>query len=115
MIREQPRLPLHNFLKLLTVTITPSLDQQRKELWDVEGIIKSRSNEKLKFDLRPLKNNVKGGSFKTKADKMVFNMKNEYIVVDIEELHKYVKNNQLKDIHLQDLLSKLEWNIILPK
>ena len=42
-------------------------------------------------------------------------MKNEYIVVDVEELHKYIKNNQLKDIHLQDLLSKLEWNIILPK
>ena len=37
------------------------------------------------------------------------------IVVDVEELHKYIKNNQLKDIHLQDLLSKLEWNIILPK
>jgi hypothetical protein len=55
------------------------------------------------------------GSFKTKADKMVFNMKDEWIIVDIEELHVYVKTHNLKDIQLKDLISKLEWNIILPK
>jgi hypothetical protein len=114
-IREQPRLPLHNFLKLLTVTITPSLDQQRKELWDVEGIIKSRSNEKLKFDLRPLKNNVKGGSFKTKADKMVFDIKNQWIIVDVDEMHTYLKEYKLKKVPLENLISKLDWNIIIPQ
>jgi oligoribonuclease NrnB/cAMP/cGMP phosphodiesterase (DHH superfamily) len=86
--------------------------QRKKELWDVEGIL---HNQKFKFDLRPIKNNCKVGSFKTKADKMVFNFKDQYIIVDVEELHKYLKENNLKDVNLQDLLSKLEWNIILPK
>jgi hypothetical protein len=92
-----------------------TLYQKQKELWDVEGILKNRLNQKLKFDLRPLKNNIKIGSFKSKADKMVFDMKDQFIVVDTEELHQYLKENKLKDVHLQDLLSKLEWNIILPK
>ena len=73
------------------------------------------NNQSFKFDLRPLKNNAKGGSFRTKADKMVFDMKDQFIVVDTEELHQYLKENKLKKVYLQDLISKLEWNIILPK
>ena len=92
-----------------------TLNQRKKELWDVEGILKNRLNQKFKFDLRPLKNNIKTGSFKSKADKIVFDMKDQFIVVDTEELHQYLKENKLKEVHLQDLLSKLEWNIILPK
>ncbi len=103
---------MKNFYQKLKDIILANNKQKNTELWDVEGIL---HNQIFKFDTRPIQNNAKIGNFKTKADKMVFNMKNEYIVVDIEELHKYVKNNQLKDIHLQDLLSKLEWNIILPK
>ncbi len=92
-----------------------TLNQKQKELWDVEGILKNRLNQKLKFDLRPIKNNIKIGSFKSKADKMVFDMKDQFIVVDTQELHQYLKENKLKEVHLQDLLSKLEWNIVLPK
>jgi hypothetical protein len=89
-----------------------TLNQKKEELWDVEGIL---HNQKFKFDLRPIKNNMKIGSFKTKADKMVFNMKHEWIIIDVEELHSYVKTKNLKDLILEDLISKLEWNIILPK
>lgn len=86
--------------------------QKTKELWDVEGIL---NNQSFKFDLRPLKNNAKAGSFKTKADKIVYDIKDQYIIVDVEELHKHLKNNSLKVVQLEDLLSKLEWNIVLPK
>jgi hypothetical protein len=103
------------FINLLKKVNYPSPNQKNKELWDIEGIIKDKSNQSFKFDLRPLKNNVKGGSFNTKADKMVFDMKDQFIVVDTEELHQYLKENKLKEVHLQDLISKLEWNIILPK
>ena len=103
------------FLQKLTDINYANSDQKNKELWDVEGILKNRLNQKFKFDLRPIKNNMKIGSFKTKADKMVFNMKEEWIIVDIEELNSYVKTRNLKDILLEDLISKLEWNIILPK
>lgn len=100
------------FLNLLSNVTKATSKQKKQELWDVEGTL---NNQLLKFDLRPLKNNVKRGSFKTKADKMVFDIKDQYIIVDVEELHQYLKNESLKDVYLQDLLSKLEWNIILPK
>ena len=103
------------FIDKLTDIQYATQNQRQKELWDVEGILKTRLNQKFKFDLRPIKNNIKIGSFKTKADKMVFNMKDKWIIVDIEELHSYVKTKNLKSIQLENLLSKLEWNIILPK
>ena len=90
-------------------------NQKQKELWNVEGILKDRLNQKFKFDLRPLKNNAKGGSFRTKADKIVFDMKDQFIVVDTEELHQYLKDNNTKVVNLEQLISSLEWNILLPK
>jgi hypothetical protein len=89
--------------------------QRKKELWDVEGILKDRLNQKLKFDLRPLKDNAKIGSFKTKADKMVFDMPKEYIVIDVEELQNYVKTNKIKKVYLQKLIFELDWNILIKK
>jgi len=68
-----------------------------------------------KFDTKPLKNNTKAGSFKTKADKIVFEYKNECVVLDVEELHQYLKENNIKIVKLEELIFKLEWNIILPK
>ena len=89
--------------------------QRKKELWDVEGILKDRLNQKLKFDFRPLKDNAKIGSFKTKADKMVFDMPKEYIVIDVEELQNYVKTNKIKKVYLQKLIFELDWNIVIKK
>jgi|TARA_R100000458_G_C8169445_1_gene170494 DNA topoisomerase IA len=103
------------FVNLLSAVNYPTSNQQKQELWDVEGIIKKHSNQKFKFDLRPLKNNIKKGFFKTKADKMVFDIKDRYIVVDVEELHEYLKDKELKMVYLEELISKLDWNIILLK
>ena len=103
---------MKNFLKKLKDSVLANTEQKNNELWDVEGVL---HNQKFKFDLRPIKNNIKIGSFATKADKMVFDLKNEYIVVDVQELHRYLKENNIKNVHLQSLISKLEWNIILPK
>jgi len=64
-----------NFINLLDNIKYATKQEQQKELWDVEGIIKNRYNQSFKFDLRPLKNNAKGGSFKTKADKIVYDVK----------------------------------------
>jgi hypothetical protein len=104
-----------NFLDKLSNKIIPNQNTKATELWDVEGIIEGISNQVFKFDLRPLKNNVKGGNFNTKADKMVFDVKDQWIIVDVDELHNYLQENNLKKVQLEDLLSKLEWNIILPK
>jgi len=101
-----------NFVNKLTNIRYANQHQKETEFWDVEGIL---HNQKFKFDLRPLKNNAKAGSFKTKADKIVYDIKDQYIIVDVEELHKHLKNNSLKVVQLEDLLSNLEWNIVLPK
>jgi len=106
---------VNNFINLLSDITLANKNQRQKELWDVEGVLKDRLNQKFKFDLRPIKNNVKIGSFKSKADKMVFDMKNEYVIVDLEELTKYIKENNIKEVNLEDLISKLDWNIILSK
>ena len=95
-------------------------NQVKKELWNVEGILKGRLNQKLKFDTRPilkLNNNQIGkkGSFTTKADKVVFEYKNKWVIVDVEELHKYIKDNKKTTIEVKELLDNLEWNIILNK
>jgi len=86
--------------------------QKETELWDVEGIL---HNQIFKFDLRPLKNNSKFGSLETKSDKMVFDMEDKWIIVDIEELHTYIKKHKLKIVQLEDLLKNTDWNILLPK
>ena len=46
---------------------------------------------------------------------MVFNLKNEWVILDIEELHTYIKDNELKDVNLHELINSLEWNIIVKK
>ena len=46
---------------------------------------------------------------------MVFETISEWILVDIEELHNYIKQHKLKVVELEDLISKLDWNIVLPK
>jgi len=98
------------------ISIKYPTETEKKELWDVSGILKNRSNQKFKFDLRPLNKDLsKKGSFKTKADKMVFETISEWILVDIEELHNYIKQHKLKVVELEQLISKLDWNIILPK
>ena len=108
---------MNSFLKHLKNIKYPI--KKQKELWDIEGIIKNKSNQSFKFDLRPISKHGnelgKKGSIETKANKMVFEAKEQWIIIDIEELHTYLKENKLQKVYLQDLLSKLEWNIILPK
>ena len=99
----------HNKIKNIKFA---NLKQRNTELWDVEGIL---HNQKFKFDTRPIKNNIKIGSFKSKADKIVLDMKDKYIIIDTEELHQYIKKNQNYDLNLNDLISTLEWTIRLPK
>ena len=104
------------FVDQLINPIEATFTQKKEELWDVSGILKDRSNQEFKFDLRQLNKDLsKKGSFKTRADKMVFETVSEWILVDIEELHNYIKQHELKVVKLEDLISKLDWNIILPK
>ena len=111
---------MSKFENMLTDLNYPSVEQRKKELWNIEGIIKNKSNQKFKFDTRPilkLKDGQVGkkGSFFTKAEKVVFEYKNEWVIVDIEELHTYIKENKKTILEIKEILNNLDWNIILKK
>lgn len=106
---------LDRFAELLTAIEYP----KEKTSWNIAGILKDK-NAFYKFDVRDLKkqsNNhfYQTGKTNTKADKMVFDFKDEWVILDIEELHTYIKKNKGKDFNLEDLLNKLDWTIRILK
>jgi hypothetical protein len=106
--------------KFLNLIDWPTKEQQEKEHWNVSGILKKNSNQKFKFDVRPMfnmPNNQLGkkGTTSSKADKIVFETDKEWVIIDVLELNEYIKKQTSRIIQFEDLLNKLDWNIILPK
>jgi hypothetical protein len=98
----------------------PTNTQKNTEHWNISGILKKNSNQEFKFDVRPMfqmSNNQLGKKTSTasKANKIVFETDKEWVIIDVIELNTYIKKHKLKIVQLEDLISKLEWNIILPK
>ena len=94
--------------------------QVQQEHWHIEGILKSKSNQKFKFDLSPMikfkeDDYGKVGHFKSKSDKMVFETINQWIIFDTEELNEYVKSMNKRDFNIDELLDNLSWNLIIDK
>ena len=90
------------------------------EGWHIKGRIKNKSNQEFKFDVQGMtKVNEdrleRNGNFKSKADKMVFETDINWIVVDLEELHNYLRNTNNKYINLNTIVNEFQWNIILVK
>jgi hypothetical protein len=88
--------------------------------WLVSGIIKKRSNETLKFDIRNLKEfkeNIIGKLINSKnpSDKILFEDNKKWILIDTKEFIEYMEKNKIKKINLKDLVLNLEWNIIINK
>lgn len=84
--------------------------------WQVSGFINQSnlSNQLLHIDIRRHKD-FKNIKINTKADKVLFENQGKWILVDTEELINYIKQNNIKNVTLQDLISRLDWNIILSK
>lgn len=108
------------FLKYLDQITYATDEQKEKELWDVSGVLKDRLNENLKFDIRPMFEHTTGEPAKksnvsTKADKMVIEEINRWVVLDVKELIKNIKQNKKTVLRVEDLLKILDWNIIILK
>jgi len=88
------------------------------QTWQVEGLLK-QSNQYLKFDIQFLKDfkNKKGKliNSKSKADKVLFEDDKNWILIDTQELVKYMKEHSLKEVKLEELIKNIDWNIVLPK
>ena len=100
--------------------IWPTEEQKNNEHWNVSGVLKKNSNQEFKFDVRPMfqmPNNQLGKKATTasKADKIVFETDKNWVIIDVLELHEYIKKQSLTVIQFEDLLSKLEWNIYISK
>ena len=96
---------LNNLFKKNLDDIEYPSQKQKNELWNISGILKNT---------RPIeKEGFKIGSFKSKADKIVFYLNKKWIIIDVQELHSYIKKNNMKDINIEELINNLEWNITL--
>jgi hypothetical protein len=100
--------------------IWPTETQKNNEHWNVSGVLKKNSNQEFKFDVRTMfqmPNNQLGkkGTTASKADKIVFETDKDWVIIDVPELHEYVKKQSLKVVQFEDLLNKLEWNIYIAK
>jgi hypothetical protein len=86
--------------------------------YQVEGLLKD-SNQYYKFDIRFLNDfNDKKGKLinsKSQADKVLFEDDKNWILVDTQELVKYMKEHSLKEVKLEELIKSIDWNIVLPK
>jgi hypothetical protein len=88
--------------------------------WNVSGILKGRSNEHLKFDTRPM-NPLEDGRIEKKigannqSNKVLCFSENYYYLIDTEEFYSYMKNENKKEVCIDELLKNLSWNIKLPK
>tara|TARA_R100000742_G_C4246058_1_gene64984 strand:- start:13 stop:345 length:333 start_codon:yes stop_codon:yes gene_type:complete len=92
---------------------------KKKSSWNIAGIIKGQ-NAFYKFDVRDMFKLSDGtpaqsGRTNTKADKMVLEMKDHWVILDLAELTPFIKKNKIKRINLNDLIPKLEWTISLVK
>ena len=92
----------------------------KPESWHVQGMLKDKSNQIFKFDVRGMskvnENRLeKQGKLNSKAEKMVFETITHWVIFDTQEINKYIEKTNITDLLFEDLISELEWNIVLPK
>ena len=120
---EQEYIFLVNLMTTIIKRFSKLLDSvqypEEKSSWNIAGIIKGQ-NAFYKFDVKDMHLISSGmwarkGNTKSKADKMVFELKNYWIIIDTVELFKYLKITKTRLVKLDELLKCLDWNIKLSK
>jgi len=84
--------------------------------WNIAGVLKKRSNEHLKYDVRSMSEInamiAKQMSTASEADKLVFETRHYWLILDNKELKEYVIDNKLKIVYLDDIILNLNtWTI----
>ena len=54
------------------------------------------------------------GRLDTQAQKMVLEGDKQWLILDLEELHEYIRREKTK-VYINDLIDDLEWTIFLAK
>ena len=108
-----------NIIERFSTYLTAIEYPKSKTSWNIAGIIKGQ-NAFYKFDVRDMFNLPDGtpaqkGRTDSKADKMVLEIEDKWVILDLEELHQYIKKNKVTKVYVNDLIKKLEWNIVIIK
>ena len=106
---------LNKFSNYLTAIEYP----KEKTSWNIAGMVKD-SNAFYRFDVRemfemPNGTPAQSGRLDTKAQKMVLEGEKEWLILDLEELHEYIRREKKTKVYINDLISDLEWTIFLAK
>jgi hypothetical protein len=106
---------LERFSKHLTGIEYP----KEKTSWNIAGIIKGH-NAFYKFDVRnmfelPEEGLAQDGRLDTQAQKMVLEGDKQWLILDLEELHEYIRREKKTKVYINDLIDDLEWTIFLAK
>ena len=103
------------FYKYLT-----AIEYTKKETtWNIAGILKGK-NAFYRFDVRemfemPDGTPAQSGRLNTRAEKMVIEREKDWIILDLEELHEYIRRENKTEVYVNDLISDLEWTIFMAK
>jgi hypothetical protein len=92
---------------------------KEKTSWNIAGMLKGK-NAFYRFDVREMFNMPNGipaqsGRLDSQAQKMVIEGEKEWLILDLEELHEYIRREKKKELYINDLISDLEWTIFLTK
>jgi hypothetical protein len=94
--------------------------KNKKSSWHISGILPKFSNQIHKYDVRGMKiedngHLTKRGSTYSKANKIVFETRDEWLIFDTEEFHRYLYDNKIKIIHLNKMVKNLNKIWVLSK
>ena len=106
---------IEKFSRFLTAVEYP----KEKTSWNIAGMIKG-SNAFYRFDVREMFEMQDGtpaqsGRLDTKAQKMVLEDEKQWLILDLEELHEYIRREKKTKVYINDLIDDLEWTIFLAK
>jgi len=92
---------------------------KEKSSWNIAGIIKGK-NAFYRFDVKnmfkmPDGTSARKGRLDSEAQKMVIEGKKDWLILDLEELHEYIRREKKTKVYINDLISDLEWTIFLTK
>ena len=106
---------LERFSKHLTGIEYP----KEKTSWNIAGMLKGK-NAFYRFDVRdmfelPDEGLAQSGRLDTQAQKMVIEGEKEWLILDLDELHEYIRRENKMKVYINDLINDLEWTIFLRK
>ena len=106
---------LQRFSKYLTRIEYP----KEKTSWNIAGVLKDK-NAFYRFDVREMAPRADGTPVlpcktNTQAEKMVFELNDKWVILDVKQIHEYLITHDVRNVQLRNLFNKLEWTMEIPK